>query len=217
MSSDHDADQAAPDADQSAIEQHAVAPPADAFATVTTLLAIMADAKACGSRLRELQKQTAAAARAEASLTPALAAHNAHVARTQAELDRQKTRLDALADELGSKAARVDEQYARLADVANDLTNRETALKRRLLTLAGHDLWHETLQDPPTWEQIDQVLNPVDAHMPATGDGAVFLEDRGDDGPSEAIPDAVAGLTITRAPRQSAAERRALREAAGLR
>jgi hypothetical protein len=200
---------------ETTIEQPAIAPPAD-FATVTTLLAIVADAKACGKRLRELQKQTAAAARAEASLAPARAAHDAHVARTQAELDRQKTRLDALADELASKAALVNEQHARLADIANDLTNRETALKRRLLTLAGHDLWHETLQSPPTWEQIDQVLNPVDPHMPAAADDVVFLEDPGD-GPSEAIPEAAAGLTITRAPRQSAAERRALREAAGLR
>ena len=53
-------------------------------------------------------------------------------------------------------------------------------------------------------------------HMPAAADDVVFLEDPGD-GPSEAIPEAAAGLTITRAPRQSAAERRALREAAGLR
>jgi hypothetical protein len=186
------------------------------FAELMNLLRVVADAKVCGARLRELQKQTAAATRAEASLAPARVAHDAYLARTQAELDRQKTRLDALADELASKAALVNEQHARLADIANDLTNRETALKRRLLTLAGHDLWHETLQSPPTWEQIDQVLNPVDPHMPATGDGAVFLEDPGD-GQSEAIPDAAHGLTITRAPRQSAATRRAQREAAGLR
>ncbi len=71
---------------------------------------------------------------------PRRAAHDAHVARTQAELDRQKIKLGALADELASKAARLDEQHARLADFAKELTNRETALKRRMLTLAGeHD------------------------------------------------------------------------------
>jgi hypothetical protein len=179
---------------ETAIEQPAIAPPADAFVTLTTLLAIVADAKACGSRLRELQKQTAAAARAEASLA----------------------KIDQREEELSVVAAGVADQHARLADIANDLTDRETRLKRRLLTLAGQDLWHEKLQDPPSWAQIDDLLNPVDPHMPAAGDAVVFLEDRGD-GPSEAIPDAAAGLTITRAPRQSAAERRALREAAGLR
>ncbi len=190
-------------------------PPTDSFAAVFSLLAIVADAKACGTRLRELQQKTVAAARAEASLAPARAAHDAHVARTQAELDRQKIKLGALTDELASKAARLDEQHARLAEMGRHLTNRETQLKRRLLTLANEPLWHETLQGPPTWEQIDQVLNPVDPHVPA-GDGVVFLEEPGD-GPSEAIPDAAAGLTITRVPRQSAAKRRAQREAAGLR
>ena len=180
------------------------------------LLAIVADAKACGTRLRELQKQTAAAARAEASLAPARAAHDAHVARTQAELDRQKIKLGALADELASKAARLDEQHARLADFGNDLTNRENALKRRLLTLAGEPTCGmKSCRTLHRGHKSTRLLNPVDPHMPA-GDGVVFLEDPGD-GPSEAIPDAAAGLTITRAPRQSAAERRALREAAGLR
>jgi hypothetical protein len=201
---------------ETAIEQPAIAPPADAFVTLTTLLAIVADAKACGSRLRELQKQTAAAARAEASLAATRAAHDAYLARTQAELDKRQAKIDQREEELSVVAAGVADQHARLADIANDLTDRETRLKRRLLTLAGQDLWHEKLQDPPSWAQIDDLLNPVDPHMPAAGDAVVFLEDRGD-GPSEAIPDAAAGLTITRAPRQSAAERRALREAAGLR
>jgi hypothetical protein len=193
-----------------------IAPPAaDAFAELMNLLALIADAKACGSRLRELQKQTAAAARAEASLARARAAHDAHVAATTAELDRRRAKIAQLEDERSGEAARLDEQRAQLTEMGKDLTTRENQLKRRLLTLANEPLWHETLQDPPTWEQIDQVLNPVDAHMPA-GDGVVFLEDPGD-GPAETVPDAAAGLTITRAPRQSAATRRAQREAAGLR
>jgi hypothetical protein len=213
---DHDVDQASAEADQSVIEPRTIAPPTDfVMLLLSNLLAVVADAKACGSRLRELQKQTAAAARAEASLAPAKAAHDAHVARTQAELDKQKTKLDAIADELGSKAARLDAQHAQMADFAKELTTRENQLKRRLLTLVNEPLWHETLQDPPTWEQIDQILNPVDAHLPAASDGAVFLEEPGD-GPSEAVPDAMSGLTITRSPRQSAARRRAQRAAAGL-
>jgi hypothetical protein len=199
------------------IEQPTIAPPStDALAILADILRLVVDNKKSSERIRSLQQREAAALRAEANLGPAKVQHDAAISKERTELDKYKTRLDALADDLGNKAARLDEQHAQLADFAKELTAQENRLKRRMLTLANEPLWNETLQSAPSWAEVDRLLNPVDPHVPATGDGAVFLEDPGD-GPSEAIPDAAAALTITRSPRQSAATRRAQREAAGLR
>jgi hypothetical protein len=66
----------------------------DTFAAVADLLALIVDPKATGARLRSLQSQQAAAAKAAAELATERAAFEQETARVRAELDADRTSLE---------------------------------------------------------------------------------------------------------------------------
>ncbi|HEX4410561.1 MAG TPA: hypothetical protein VH206_17455 [Xanthobacteraceae bacterium] len=69
-------------------------PPTDsAFATLASLLALVADPKAAKARLTDLERQQAAAVEAEASLAVVKAAHDQYVASTMAALGKKENEL----------------------------------------------------------------------------------------------------------------------------
>jgi hypothetical protein len=92
------------------------APPPDAFAAALALVAVALDPKSTGARLRSLQAQQAAAAKATAELTTARATFDQETAAARAELaadraDIEKRRLAVHAAE-GSLTEREKRQTA---------------------------------------------------------------------------------------------------------
>jgi hypothetical protein len=130
-------------------------PAADSFGTFTDLLAVIADAKACGSRLRSLQEATATATKAVASLAAAKAQHDAVVSKERAYLDERKTALDEREVELHSKARQLDERQRAVSELHKEVQVRENQLKRRLLRETGVT-YNEALQTLPNWPELDR-------------------------------------------------------------
>jgi hypothetical protein len=106
-------------------EQDAVAmlPPGDSdFDRLMALVAVVADAKGCAQRIKELRAAVDAANRARAALDAIRAEHDQHVARTTAELAALRTRLAAQQLQLDKREAGLNERHKYLSGFAADLT-----------------------------------------------------------------------------------------------
>jgi hypothetical protein len=188
-------------------------PAADAFAELMNLLAIVADARACGSRLRQLQAQTAAARSAEASLAPAKTTHDAYIAKTRTELDKRKTKLDEREVEIHNKSLLLDERERQFGERFHEADVREIRLKHRILREAGLT-FNERMQSLPDWPELDRIVNGVsDAHFdqqpPAREGGGGLVSEPAPDSPTDRPP-----LMRSVPASRSAAARRAERRAA---
>jgi hypothetical protein len=147
-------------------DNETVTPPSDAaFAAVLNLLALVTDPKATGARLRDLQKKTAAAMKAEGDLVAARAAHDQFVAAEQQALDKRKREIDELYNEVQGRRLGLDRRDKEFHQQRDEVETRERHLKFRLLRLANVD-WNETLQGLPTWPQIDQICYGVPIETP---------------------------------------------------
>jgi hypothetical protein len=176
------------------------------------IIALVLDAKACGHRTRSLQEVNSAALKSLAEIAAKRSDFDQHATAKNAALDKREREIFEREVALNAKAGQLDERHVWLVDFGRNITERENALKRRVMLLAGETPPRsDGFQAMPSWEEIDGMLNPDrgDPHyMPAA---EVSTESEPvPNGPTDRTPLMRAAPPASR----SAAARRAERRAA---
>lgn len=173
--------------------------PAPTFEAVLALIKLAGGVQSFERRVRELQEATRAAETAKAELAAARAEHDAAIARERAELDARQTELRQREVEAFQRSAALDSRHEYLAGFARDLAARSGRYEQ--LPGGGVRDWGEA-------GKPDDVSSPITIQQP---EPPTLVTER--------IPDAPAGVTLTRsapAGSESIRGRRQARRQAGL-
>jgi hypothetical protein len=176
---------------------------------VANIIALVLDAKLCGHRTRSLQQVNSAALKSLAELAAKRSDFDQHAAAKNAALDKRERKLNEREVALNAKAAQLDERHHDLSEFYKNTIDKESALKRRLLSSAGVTPWKDGFQNAPSWDEVDRLLDLArdDPHEPT----AELV--------NEPVPELQIGANLTRsisASRTTAARRAERRAAEGL-
>jgi chromosome segregation ATPase len=139
------------------------APKLDELQRLTENIRFILDAKACAKRAEELIGLTIAANEAQAAAEQA----QAGLATREAELDARERRLDAIRTQLGERSETIEARHSELRTVAAELHKLDGIIRWRVANHAGllEGLDPTLLTRQISWEEIDERLNPSDAHF----------------------------------------------------
>jgi hypothetical protein len=181
------------------------APASSAFEDLTALLRLIGDDKTYQKRLDQFMAASTRAREEAAGAERAQAA----LAQRVAEIDKREAKIAEAEVDLHTRKRQVEGQHAKLFDHARHLDEVADQIKLRLLRYAGVlGNFNPKLQSIPDWAAVDRELAmPRDVHM----DGNDTTTERGEATITEAVPNAMAGATITRSRPSTAAERKSLR------
>lgn len=161
----------------------------DAFQDLLSLVRLVNDSPLAAKRVAELKSATDALAAAEQKLAQARAAFD----QERSALDEQRHALDARAVKVAQDEARLRHWAGEISTRAAELRASDDQAKRRVLQLMGISGDYGSLQELPSWDELDRAANPVDVHFGTAAEESI-------NGP---VPGAPATSKLTRETRRN--------------